>query len=98
MTAAWYYQLFGEVFGPVTWDSMVELATSGQLGQSDLVRDGEQAAGWQPADQVAGLFAAETASAESDLDQMLASNTDFVMNWRKQMARVYVRRALTELL
>ena len=25
-------------------------------------------------------------------------NTDFAMNWRKQMARVYVRRALTELL
>jgi 4-hydroxybenzoyl-CoA reductase subunit beta len=66
----------------------------GGIGPSPVeVKEAEQALICQPLDQVHIEAAAEAAYVKArPLD-----NTDFVMNWRKQMTRQYTLRALEEL-
>jgi len=60
--AQWYYAHDQKQSGPVTWDKLRELASSGGLEKSDMVwRDGM--AQWQKATAVEGLFAKNGASA-----------------------------------
>jgi hypothetical protein len=58
--ADWFYVRDGQQLGPVPLESLQQLAASGQLKPGDLVWTQGMAA-WQPASQVAGVFAAGSA-------------------------------------
>jgi len=51
----WYYQIMGEVIGPVSAMELKERAASGQIEQGTLVRKGESG-DWVAAGRVKGLF------------------------------------------
>jgi hypothetical protein len=51
----WYYSQGGQQLGPISWDQLVALAASGQLGASDLVWKHPMPA-WVAAASVAGLM------------------------------------------
>ena len=53
---SWYYKLFGDEFGPVTFDELVELAKSQVLASDDEVRLGESGA-WRRAGSMGQLMA-----------------------------------------
>lgn len=60
----WYYALGTERQGPVSWDELQRLATSGQLKPLDLIWcDGMP--DWLPAEKTPGLFAPSPATAAS---------------------------------
>src|SRR5690606_34327451 len=40
MADEWYYQIFGEQFGPVTFQKLQDLVHAGTVGESDEVREG----------------------------------------------------------
>lgn len=46
MSSEWYYQLFGEEFGPVTLEDLEDLVASETLAPTDLVRQGTSG-GWK---------------------------------------------------
>jgi len=52
----WYYQLFGDLFGPVVFDDLVELAKNRTLSVDDQVRFGENGA-WRRAGSIGQLMA-----------------------------------------
>ena len=52
----WYYKLFGDGFGPVTFDELIELAKSHTLSSDDEVRFGENGA-WRRAGSMGQLMA-----------------------------------------
>lgn len=58
MAGKWYFQLMGEVIGPLTATELRERAASGQIQRDTLVRkeDGD----WAHADRVRGLFTSPT--------------------------------------
>jgi GYF domain 2 len=51
----WYYQLMGEVVGPLSADELKEHAADGQIERDTLVRKGDDGA-WLLADKVQGLL------------------------------------------
>ncbi len=55
-TAGWYYQVFGELFGPISFDDLVELAKNHTLSTDDDVRFGENGA-WRRAGSIGQLMA-----------------------------------------
>jgi hypothetical protein len=57
MADQWFYAQGGQHIGPVTFEQLTQLARSGGLTANDLVWQ-EGMPDWQPAGQVAGLFAA----------------------------------------
>jgi len=52
----WYYKLFGDEYGPVTFDELVELAKSHSLSSDDEVRLGEVGV-WRRAGSIGKLMA-----------------------------------------
>ena len=52
----WYYKLFGDEFGPVSFEELVELAKSHSLSVNDDVRFGESGA-WRRAGSIGKLMA-----------------------------------------
>ncbi len=54
--AGWYYQLFGELFGPISFEDMVELAKNQTISADDDVRFGENGA-WRRAGSIGQLMA-----------------------------------------
>ena len=53
--AEWYYSLNSQQKGPVSWETLQQLASSGKLRRADMVwREGM--ANWQAASRVDGLF------------------------------------------
>jgi GYF domain 2 len=52
----WYYQVFGEQFGPISLDDLVELAKNHTLSADDDVRFGENGA-WRRAGSIGQLMA-----------------------------------------
>ena len=82
----------------------LDVASDGTVTDAKIVLGGIAPAPLEMADaqsKIIGLpLTADSieAAAESAYNKARPlDNTDFVMNWRKQMARVYVRRALTAL-
>lgn len=55
MSQNWYYRVLGEEFGPVSFDTVGELAQKGLLSPGDEVRDGEKGP-WVAAESIVGLF------------------------------------------
>lgn len=55
-TQGWYYKLFGDEFGPVSFDELVELAKNHTLSVTDDVRFGESGA-WRRAGSIGKLMA-----------------------------------------
>ena len=55
-TTGWYYQVFGELFGPISFDDLVELAKNHTLSADDDVRFGENGA-WRRAGSIGQLMA-----------------------------------------
>lgn len=90
MKDGWFYTSLGQTLGPVTFDTIMELAGSQQLLPSDQVRKGTDGA-WAPADSIVGLFP-EGASADvhagelevaqdlSDLNIVFASSATAVQS------------------
>ncbi len=54
--AGWYYQALGELFGPISFDDLVELAKNHTLSADDDVRFGENGA-WRRAGSIGQLMA-----------------------------------------
>lgn len=71
MSSEWYYQLFGEEFGPVTLEDLEELVTSETLSPTDLVRQGTSG-GWKAVSSIArgnsGLESPTVATATFESD------------------------------
>ena len=61
MADQWYYQVMGEVFGPVSWSELKRLAQEGALSNDTLVRSGTEG-DWIHADRVKGLLDAAARS------------------------------------
>lgn len=55
MSQNWYYRVLGEEFGPVSFDTVGELAQKGLLSPNDELRDGEKGP-WVAAESIVGLF------------------------------------------
>lgn len=55
----WSYQLCGAEFGPVPYESLVDLAQGGHLGPEDLVRGPK--GNWKPAGDIVGLIPEDVA-------------------------------------
>jgi hypothetical protein len=53
--AEWYFQVMGEVTGPVSWDELEQKARHGEIGLETEVREGADGP-WIAASHVAGLF------------------------------------------
>lgn len=82
----------------------LDVASDGTVTDAKIVLGGVGPAPLEVVDAqaklIGGPLASENIEAAADIAYNKArplDNTDFVMNWRKQMTRVYVRRALTEL-
>lgn len=59
----WYYSLFGSEFGPVSFETLCELAQTGQLAPDDLMKQGQDA-DWVAAGSIVGLFKDEPVDAD----------------------------------
>lgn len=75
MALDWYYQLLGEETGPISFESLQDLARDGHLNADDEVRSSES--GWMKAAQVSDLFAPGTIhepeeATDLDLDLLLS--------------------------
>jgi 4-hydroxybenzoyl-CoA reductase subunit beta len=84
--------------------AMVEVASDGTIEKARIVLGGVAPAPVEVKDGEAALvgqaFTQETIEAAAEACYLKArplDNTDFVMGWRKQMARPFARRALVEL-
>ncbi len=84
--------------------AMVEVADDGTIEKARIVLGGVAPAPIEVEDAEAALvghaFSQETIDAAAEACYLKArplDNTDFVMGWRKQMARPFARRALVEL-
>lgn len=64
MSAHWYYQMMGTVFGPHTGAELLELARHHRISPEDLVRKGDTG-DWVPAYRVHGLFDAAASHSSS---------------------------------
>lgn len=51
----WYCMIFGEEWGPMSWDDLANMAAHGMLGRRERVKQGADA-GWTTAELVPGLF------------------------------------------
>jgi hypothetical protein len=60
----WYYRLLGEEFGPVSRPILDSLIASGQIGDSDEVREGDSGT-WRPARELSATTAANGATLDS---------------------------------
>jgi len=73
MSSEWYYQLFGEEFGPVTLEDLEELVSSETLSPTDLVRQGT-AGGWKAVSSItrasSGVETPTTATATFESDSV----------------------------
>lgn len=68
MSALWYYRFGGHELGPLPFETLAEMANSGELGREDEVRE-DDAGDWLPAGSVPGLFSdLEIARDLSDLN------------------------------
>ena len=54
MTTRWYYQVMGEVYGPVESKTLQELAARNEINRDTFVR--RQDDNWVTADRIKGLF------------------------------------------
>lgn len=76
MADQWYYQLFGQEFGPVDFSVVAQKYNGGELGIRDMVRQGANGT-WVRASSVASLVqggpsvAVETADVATDIDSFL---------------------------
>jgi hypothetical protein len=81
MGGNWYCVIFGEEFGPISWDDLVALAAHGTLGKHERVKQGADAE-WVAAESVPALFSSAAtaipsaaASQAGEIDA--ADDTDF---------------------
>jgi len=65
--AEWYYTTNNQQMGPVSWDELRQLASTGLLHPTDMVWK-EGMADWQKANRVEGLHAEPTAPRRDDTD------------------------------
>ncbi len=77
MAGRWYYDLMGEVFGPVTWQQILESVSAGLLSDSDRVRP-EAANTWQTIASV-GSDAATPSTDSPEQLQVVDSLDDILM-------------------
>ncbi|MES2792207.1 MAG: GYF domain-containing protein [Planctomycetota bacterium] len=76
MSDQWYYQAFGQEFGPLAEDEVARMLLTGELTADDTVREGTEGS-WIKAGSVAGLMnlvtsvAVETAEVATDIDSFL---------------------------
>lgn len=77
MSSEWYYQLFGEEFGPVTLEDLEELVASETLSPTDLVRQGTSG-GWKAVSSItrasSGVETPTTATATFESDSVTPEN------------------------
>ena len=73
--AEWFYSLDNQQKGPVTWESLRQLAASGKLSRGDLVwREG--LADWKPASQIENLLPRAEAAAPKRREESFAAEAD----------------------
>ncbi len=76
MSDQWYYQAFGQEFGPLAEEEMARMLVTGELTPEDEVREGAEGP-WKKARSVAGLMeavtavAVQTAEVATDIDSFL---------------------------
>jgi len=94
MSGIWYYRQAGQIFGPVAFETLQQLARDGRLGENDEVRTGSDP-DWTVVSTVGSLCAAgranpdtspatppvAIAASETDVDQRVASATDENPAW-----------------
>ncbi|MFO0916123.1 MAG: DUF4339 domain-containing protein [Pirellulales bacterium] len=73
MSAHWYYQMMGTVFGPHTGAELLELARHHRISPEDLVRKGDTG-DWVPAYRVHGLFDAAASHSVSSAPRSVQQN------------------------
>ncbi|MDB5388803.1 MAG: hypothetical protein JWM11_4449, partial [Planctomycetaceae bacterium] len=76
MAEQWYYQAFGQDFGPLSLDELAQMLHEGELAGEDLVREGTRgawnaAAGFKVLTEKANSIALETAEVATDIDSFL---------------------------
>lgn len=73
MADQWYYRMFGQDFGPVSFNELKQLADLGSISPDDEVRQ-SSGANWTPASDVAdlGLSAGQTKSAPTAIAELPA--------------------------
>lgn len=93
--AQWYYAQDQKQLGPVTWEKLRELASSGALEKNDMVwRDGM--AEWQKAAAVEGLFAKTAVSANVAAGVPVGAGAPGVSRRGDSTGRLSGERALAE--
>ena len=94
MSGIWYYRQAGQVFGPVTFEALQQLAQDGRLGANDEIRTGSDP-DWKIVSTVGSLNVArpakpdtnaiaatpETESSEIDVDQRNVEAPDGDSTW-----------------
>jgi len=76
MADQWYYQAFGQEFGPLTLDELAQMRHEGALSDDDLVRDGSSGS-WIPATESkilserANSIAVDSAELATDIDSFM---------------------------
>lgn len=76
MAEQWYYQAFGQDFGPLSLDELARMLHEGELSDDDLVRQGTRgawsaAAGSKILTERATALAIETAEVATDIDSFM---------------------------
>jgi hypothetical protein len=76
MAEQWYYQAFGQDFGPLSLDELARMLHEGELADDDLVREGNRgawsaAAGAKVLTERATTLALETAEVATDIDSFM---------------------------
>jgi hypothetical protein len=66
--AEWYYQVAGEVMGPVSLEQLKERADDGQIDEETLVREGADAE-WVAASEVDGLLESSIGPADTPVPE-----------------------------
>jgi hypothetical protein len=61
----WWYRRFGEEFGPVAFERLEELARTGNLDDTDQIRQGPHA-DWVTGNSIPGLFLSASSGIETD--------------------------------
>jgi hypothetical protein len=93
--AQWYYAQDQKQSGPVTWEKLRELASSGVLEKNDMVwRDGM--AEWQKATTVEGLFAKTAVSAGVSAGMPVGAGASGVSRRSDSAGRMSGERALAD--
>ena len=78
MASRWYYDLMGEVFGPVTWQQILESVSTGLLSDADRVRP-EASTTWQTIASVRTDATGTTLTDSPEQLQVLDSLDDILM-------------------